>query len=362
MAQSANIAAMDAPNPSAAPTFASRTPLHIGAVGMTVRDLDRLTAYYRDMLGLTVLERTKDTARLGAGGIALLELTHKSDALPDDTREAGLYHTAFLMPTRADLARWILHAAKSRVPITGASDHDVSEAIYLDDPEGNGIEVYTDRPRERWRHDGELIFQKTDPLDIDAIIREIDPATATYPGAPEGLRIGHIHLRVGNVAKAEEFYLGTLGLDVTRRRGGATFMSSGGYHHHIAANVWHSNGAGARNDRRAGLAWFMVEVADAGTLDTLSKRLSTAGASVSADPWRIRDCRSLGHASAFRESLRLRALSARPNAAAGVAVSRRQHGIVRGDDAIAAADLRLVERHVGALEQAVDGVAVAAIR
>jgi catechol 2,3-dioxygenase len=204
---------MDAPNPSAIPTAASRAPVHIGAVGMMVSDLDRVTAYYRDMLGLTVQEHTRQAAILGVGGVVLLELIHRPDALPDDPREAGLYHTAFLMPTRADLARWILHAAKSRVPFTGASDHDVSEAIYLDDPEGNGVEVYSDRPREKWRRDGELIFQKTDPLDIDAIIREVDPATATYPSAPEGLRIGHIHLRVGNVARAEAFYGGGLGLD-----------------------------------------------------------------------------------------------------------------------------------------------------
>ncbi len=284
---------MDATNPSATPTFANRTPLRIGAVGMIVRDLGLLTTYYRDLLGLTVIERSANSVRLGTAGVALLELAQKADALPDDAREAGLYHTAFLMPTRADLARWILHAGKCRAPITGASDHDVSEAIYLDDPEGNGVEVYSDRPHERWRRDGELIFQKTDPLDIDAIVREIDPATASYPGAPEGLRVGHIHLRVGNVAKAEEFYLGTLGLAVTRRRTGATFMSTGGYHHHIAANVWHSDGAGARNEKRAGLAWFEIETADAATLDALAKRLSAAGAPVSAipggiaadDPW-----------------------------------------------------------------------------
>ena len=284
---------MDAPNPSAAPTFANRTPLRIGTVGMAVRNLELLTAYYRDMLGLTVLERTKDSVRLGAGGVALLELNHKPDALPHDPREAGLYHTAFLMPTRADHARWITHVAKNRVPITGASDHGVSEAFYLDDPEGNGIEVYNDRPRERWRYEGEMIVMQTEPLDIEAIVREIDPATAIYTGAPEGLRIGHIHLRVGNVGKAEEFYRGAVGLDVLRRRGGATFMSSGGYHHHVGANVWHSNGAGMRNDKRAGLAWFAIEVADAGALDALSKRLSAAGASISAipggfataDPW-----------------------------------------------------------------------------
>jgi catechol 2,3-dioxygenase len=284
---------MDAANPSAFPTTASRAPVHIGAVGMRVRDLDRLTAYYRDMLGLTVHERTPQAARLGVGGVALLELTRAADAHPDDPREAGLYHTAFLMPTRADLARWILHAGKNHVSITGAADHDVSEAIYLDDPEGNGVEVYSDRPREQWRRDGRTIFQKTDPLDIDAIVREIDPATAAYPAAPGGLRIGHVHLRVGNVAKAEAFYSGALGLDVTRRRAGATFLSSGGYHHHVAVNVWHSNGAGARNGRRAGLDWFAMEVNDQSILHGLKQRLDAAdvtsepipGGLAATDPW-----------------------------------------------------------------------------
>lgn len=263
---------------------------------MMVRDLDRLVAYYRDLLGLTVHEHTRQGARLGVGGITLLELIHRPDALPDDPREAGLYHTAFLMPTRVDLARWILHAAKNRVPISGAADHDVSEAIYLDDPEGNGVEVYSDRPREKWRRDGELIFQKTDPLDIDAIVGGIDPATAAYPGAPEGLRIGHIHLRIGNVARAEEFYRGVLGLDVTRRRTGATFLSSGGYHHHVAVNVWHSNGAGAGNGKRAGLDWFAMEINDQPTLDGLKKRLGAADVPIDAipggfaamDPWGTR--------------------------------------------------------------------------
>jgi catechol 2,3-dioxygenase len=284
---------MEAPNPSAIPTAASRAPVHIGGVGMMVRDLDRLTAYYRDVLGLTVQERTREVAILGVGGVALLELIHRPDALADDPREAGLYHIAFLMPTRADLAHWILHAAKTRVPISGASDHDVSEAIYLDDPEGNGVEVYSDRPRERWVRDGRLIFQKTDALDIDAITREIDPRTATYPSAPEGLRIGHIHLRVGNVARAEEFYRGALGLDVTRRRPGASFLSSGDYHHHVAVNVWHSNGAGIRNPQQAGLDWFVIEVNDKQTAEGVRRRLEVAGVTIDAirggfaarDPW-----------------------------------------------------------------------------
>jgi catechol 2,3-dioxygenase len=287
---------MEAMNPSASPTFASRTPLHCTAVGMVVRDLNRLTAYYRGLLGLTVMEKTDGKARLGVDGTVLLELEHRPDALPDDAGAAGLYHTAFLMPTRADLARWIIHIARHHVPISGASDHDVSEAIYLDDPEGNGIEVYSDRPSELWRRDGKLIFQKTDPLDIEDILREVDPASATYLGAPAGLRVGHIHLRVGDVAKAEEFYCNALGLEVTRRRGGATFLSTGGYHHHIACNVWHSDGAGMRDARRAGLAWVGLGAADASVLNAIRSRLQEAGASLAPaadgfetiDPWGTR--------------------------------------------------------------------------
>ncbi len=286
---------MDAANPSATPTFANRTPLHIGTVGLIARDLDLLAGYYQNLLGLTVLERTPAVAKLGVNGVTLLEIEHRPDAKPDDQRTAGLYHTAFLMPTRQDHARWILHIAKNRVPITGASDHGVSEAFYLDDPEGNGIEVYNDRPQEQWLRQDGLIVMPTKQLDVEAMLREVEP-TAAYPGAPDGLRIGHIHLRVGNVEQAEQFYRGAVGLELTRRRGGATFMSSGGYHHHVGANVWHSDGAGPREKDRTGLAWFSMEAADRAALDAAAARLKAAGAAVTdarggieaADPWGTR--------------------------------------------------------------------------
>jgi catechol 2,3-dioxygenase len=283
---------MDAPNPSAAPTFASRTPLHIGAVGLVARDLGLLTDYYQSLLGLTVIERTSKLARLGMGGVTLLEIEHRANAKPDDERTAGLYHTAFLMPTRRDHARWILHIAQSRVPISGASDHGVSEAFYLDDPEGNGVEVYNDRPREQWQIENGLVVMQTKQLDIEAILRATNP-TEPYDAAPEGLRIGHIHLRVGSVEHAEQFYRGAVGLELTRRRGGATFMSSGGYHHHVGANVWHSDGASRRDPDRAGLSWFSMEAADGAALDAAADRLKAANVPLSniadgievSDPW-----------------------------------------------------------------------------
>jgi len=286
---------MDAPNPSVSPTFASRTPLHIGAVALTVRDLDRVGAFYHEAIGLAVLDRGDAGATLGAGGVPLVELEHRPTALPDDSRAAGLYHTAFLMPTRGDLARWILHVARNKVPLTGASDHAVSEAFYLDDPEGNGVEVYCDRPAESWEWTGDALKITTDPLDVDDILREVTP-TASYPGAPDGLRIGHLHLRVGDVARAETFYRDALGLEVTRRRHGATFLSSGRYHHHIAGNVWHSAGAGRRDEDRAGLAWLALEAADANAFAAAKARLAQAGIAIAAtsagietaDPWGTR--------------------------------------------------------------------------
>src|SRR5215470_17271261 len=158
---------MDAQNPSSAVTFANTTPLRIGAVGLRVRDLPRLTDFYAQAIGLQVIDRDSQTARLGAGGVTLLELEAAPNALPDDPRTAGLYHTAFLQPTRGDLARWLLHVARHRVPLSGASDHLVSEAIYLDDPEGNGIEVYRDRLPQEWRWNGDRIQMATERLDLD---------------------------------------------------------------------------------------------------------------------------------------------------------------------------------------------------
>jgi catechol 2,3-dioxygenase len=286
---------MDALNPSANVTFASRTPLHIGAVGLAVRDLDKVATFYRDVIGLTAQERTEHGARLGAGDVTLVELIHRPGAKPDDPRTAGLFHTAFLHPTRKDLAQWVMQIVRDRVPITGASDHAVSEAFYLDDPEGNGVEVYSDRPPENWQWTGDALRITTDPLDVDDLLRTADP-NARYEGAPAGLRIGHMHLRVGDVATAEKFYRGPIGLDLTRGRGGAAFMSSGRYHHHLATNVWHSNGASPREPDRAGLAWFSFEANDAATRDAVAARLREVGAPVTEidggfeteDPWRTR--------------------------------------------------------------------------
>jgi len=265
---------MDAANPSSQVTFANRTPLRIGAVGLKARDLERLTDFYSQAIGLDLIDRDAKTAHLGAGGVTLLELEAAPNATPDDPRTAGLYHTAFLQPTRADLGRWLVHAARNRVALTGASDHAVSEAIYLDDPEGNGIEVYRDRLPDEWRWNGDRIHMTTERLDLDNLAA--DAGNTAYAGAPQGLRIGHIHLRVGDLAATQKFYCDGVGLNPTAGRHGALFMSSGRYHHHIGSNIWHSAGAGKRDDERAGLAWFSIEAASETEREAALARLKSA--------------------------------------------------------------------------------------
>jgi catechol 2,3-dioxygenase len=275
------------------PTFANQTPMRVGMVTLRVRNLDLVTDYYRDAIGLTVMQRTPTGARLGAGGVPLLDLSRRANAPAEARNAAGLYHTAFLMPTRKDLARWLVHAASNKVPLSGFADHLVSESVYLDDPEGNGIEVYADRAPENWKWDGTTVAMATDPLDIDGLLTLTNSRIPDYAGAPEGLRIGHMHLRVGDLEQADRFYGGVIGFDPTRRRTGAAFLSSGRYHHHLGINVWQSAGAGRRDDTATGLAWFSLEVAKPEMLEAQEQRLRQAGAPAAAisngietaDPW-----------------------------------------------------------------------------
>ncbi|KRR20147.1 ring-cleaving dioxygenase [Bradyrhizobium lablabi] len=281
---------------SGGPTFANRTPMRIGMVTLRVRDLDKVADYYRDAIGLTVMARTETGAQLGSGGVPLLNLQRRENAAREERNAAGLYHTAFLMPTRKDLGRWLVHAAKNRIPLSGFADHLVSESVYLDDPEGNGIEVYADRAPELWKWEAGTVAMATDQLDIDGLLGLAGTQTTNYAKAPDGLRIGHMHLRVGDLEQADRFYAGTIGFAPTRKRTGAAFLSSGRYHHHLAINVWQSSGAGARDDAATGLAWFSLEIEAQQILEAQQQRLRQAGAAVetitngieTSDPWGTR--------------------------------------------------------------------------
>lgn len=277
--------------------YALTTPMHIDQASLRVRDLTAMTAYYTTVLGLKEMKRENGKVILGAGNAPLLTLEHTPSADYESQTAAGLFHVAYLMPTRKDLARWLVHAAMNRVPFTGFADHNVSEAIYLNDPEGNGIEVYSDRPKDSWLWLGNTVTMGTEQLDVDDLVSLTDTSRDDYIVAPGGLRIGHIHLRVGDVAQGRKFYETTIGMQSTRGdRADSAFLSSGRYHHHVALNTWNSLGAGKRDTSQTGLDWFSLTVSDRPELKRQVQRLSAGGYAVSSidrgieaiDPWGTR--------------------------------------------------------------------------
>jgi len=263
-----------------APSLPAATTL--GPVRLTVADLAATAAFYERVIGLRELRRDGDEATLGtAAGAPLVELVERADAAPRPRRSSGLFHLALLLPTRADLAFALRRIALARHPLQGASDHLVSEALYLADPEGNGIEIYRDRPRAQWgrEQDGQ-IRMATLPLDLDSVIAELpgDLADAPDPGVPDGAVMGHVHLQVSDLDAAEAFYAGVLGFDVVvRGYPGALFVSAGGYHHHLGLNTWASLGAVANAPGTRGLDRYSVTLPDAAAVQAVADRLAANG-------------------------------------------------------------------------------------
>ena len=247
------------------------TPISMGRVALAVHDLERVNNFYRQVLGLTQLKADGNTAQLGVGETVLLELRSDPSARRRSAREAGLFHTAFLLPTRADLGAWTKFAVQTRTLIVGASDHAVSEALYLVDPEGNGVEIYADRSPDLWKKENGSLVMPSDPLDVEQLIASA--GRQEWHGLPSGSVIGHVHLQVGAIAPAEAFYAGILGLHVTTRYPGGTFYAGGGYHHHLATNIWNSRGAGMRSEPSTGLADVEM-VVDYAMFDAVQARLT----------------------------------------------------------------------------------------
>ena len=250
--------------PTETASLSPTAPMQIGLVALNVQNLDGVSDYYRRIIGLEVIATDGATQRLAAGGNTVLELRGTAGLSPRDPRSAGLFHTAFLMPSRGDLGAWLRHVASSRLPVAGASDHAVSEAIYLSDPEGNGIEVYCDRPRATWPSSAAGIEMPTEALDVQDLLAE--DAARPWRGAPPGMIVGHLHLQTGRLTAAEAFYKDVLGFDVTCRYPGAVFYGAGGYHHQLATNMWNSRGAGAIAPKTTGLVGYEI------ILDTLAQR------------------------------------------------------------------------------------------
>ena len=246
--------------------------LTLERVELSVSDLERSLNFYQTVLGMTVLERDASGASLGTPTHTLLRLLEVPSASVAPPHSPGLFHFAVLLPTRADLARWVGHVTALGVRI-GHSDHLVSEAFYLSDPDGHGIEVYRDRPRDTWVWQDGQVKQANDPVDMDGLMREPD-AQLEWTRLPEGAVLGHFHLRVSDLEQTERFYLGVLGFDLVGRFPGALFISVGGYHHHFGLNVWQSQGGQAAPDGSARLLGANVKLSSRAELEQLEGRLS----------------------------------------------------------------------------------------
>lgn len=264
----------------------------IGSAELTVAHLERSVQFYTQVIGLRELSRSGSVVTLGTGTTPLLVLHEESGAKPQPRRSTGLYHIAILVPSREDLGRVLWNLARHNVQL-GGGDHYVSEAIYLNDMDGNGLEIYRDRPRSEWTWNGTQINMGTVALDFDGILAAAPDPNAPFTGLPDGTTIGHMHLKVGDIPRAQAFYHDVLGFDIVAELPSALFVSAGGYHHHIGMNTWNSQNAARAPEGSVGLRLFTILVADATALADIAARLTAhkvefqpGNDSLSvADPW-----------------------------------------------------------------------------
>jgi catechol 2,3-dioxygenase len=261
-----------------APAAGRISPLTtLGPVHLTVADLERSLDYYTGGIGLERLAMGDGRLSLGVGERELLVLVEEPGAT-QSFGHTGLYHFALLLPTRRELARWLAHAAREQIALVGLSDHFVSEAIYLSDPDGHGIEIYSDRPRDVW--EGQVAERMTTvPLDAGGLLAELDdPSSEPFDGLSRQTIMGHVHLKSAEIPDTVAFYRDLLGLDLMAElASSAAFLSAGGYHHHIAANTWESAGAGPPPEGSATLRHLTIVLSDRDELERILSRLRHAG-------------------------------------------------------------------------------------
>lgn len=261
-------------------TFHEKPSTFVSQVHLNVQDLQRSLEFYQTIIGFNILEQTDRSIVLTADGASpLVTIEQPEDVSPKKRGTAGLFHYALLLPSRADLAKIILHMIKMKYPVQGASDHLVSEALYLADPDGNGIEIYVDRPSSNWKWQGEEVVMATEPLDLEGVIKEDDGTP--WDGLPAGTIMGHIHLHVAEFEKIKQFYCDGLGFEVVCRYGSqALFISTGGYHHHIGLNTWNGVGAPAPAENSVGMSYYTVVFPSETVLQEAASRIKSMGASV----------------------------------------------------------------------------------
>ncbi|MGA7410982.1 MAG: VOC family protein [Bryobacteraceae bacterium] len=248
--------------------------LSLGPVHLAVADLGRSERHYRDVLGLDFVPGPQGHATLVAHGAELVRLREIKGATPAPDSSPGLYHFALLLPTRADLANFARHIISGRHRIQGTADHLVSESFYLSDPDQHGIEVYADRPRSAWQWDRNTVRMAVDPLDLKGLLLEPEKAPIRETGLPAGTAMGHVHLRVADLAATQGFYADVLAFDITASLPGALFASAGGYHHHFGLNIWHSRGGAPAPPQSAHLERIHIRLSGRSHLDDLARRLT----------------------------------------------------------------------------------------
>ncbi len=261
--------------------------LQLGAVALTVADLERSTAFYEQTIGLRTLAREPGAVELGVDGPALIRLVEEPGAVPS-TSDAGLFHLALLLPTRRDLAVWVQHTIDDRIRLDGASDHIVSEALYLTDPDGHGIEIYADRDRLIWEGKVQELMT-TLALDVPNLLAELAVPDDTFNGLPSGTSMGHVHLRVADVPPTVAWYRDVIGLELTATYGAqAAFLAADGYHHHIGANSWQSAGRSVARPGTARLLYATLHVPDE---DHVVERARAAGSTPieTEGTWQLHD-------------------------------------------------------------------------
>lgn len=251
----------------------TRTKIHpktkIGTVSLNIRNMERSLRFYVDLLGLQVREQGDNVAYLGAGAEDILIL-HENPSAPPIEDKAGLYHFAILVPNRVELAKVLYRLLNTKTPMHGFSDHLVSEAIYLPDPDDIGIEIYRDRPREEWKYQGDQVVMGGEQLDIEGILAELTPQNSQWTGMHPNTRMGHVHIHTGrNFAKTQHFYTDMLGFDMMANMGGYWFfVAAGGYHHHIGLRPSDTR----KNQASIGLDWYALDFPDdSARLDTVNQ-------------------------------------------------------------------------------------------
>jgi catechol 2,3-dioxygenase len=233
----------------------------MGAVHLTVADLERSLRFYTSNIGMQILDRHNQHASLGVGELPLLKLEELTGGIKERGR-TGLYHFALLLPSRADLASAFRHMADSGVRFSGFADHHVSEALYLSDPDGHGIEVYRDRPRAEWVDARGQFKLTTEPLDLQGLLNELGRSPGDFTGLPDGTVMGHVHLHVAHLGSSRTFYGNVLGFDLMAGMDTALFMSAGGYHHHLGLNIWQGAGAPPASQGSLRLTGYEISIPD----------------------------------------------------------------------------------------------------